>query len=82
MIVRNGILANNFNMLVKAFKDANPDLTHNISQKKVKQYYDRIKNKPDGDKLTLEKKVTNFTRKLSANVLLHNPFGTHLSEKV
>lgn len=46
------ITADNFNELVKAFKDANHNLTQDILQKKVKQHYDAIKNKSDVDKLT------------------------------
>ena len=33
------------NLLVKTFKQANPNLTHEKAQKRVKEYYDMIKNK-------------------------------------
>ena len=47
--------ANRFNLLVKTFKQANPNLTHEKAQKRVKEYYDTIKNKPDVEKLAREK---------------------------
>ena len=50
-------MADRFNLLVKTFKQANPNLTHEIAQKKVKMYYDTIKNKPDVEKLAREKKT-------------------------
>ena len=49
------IIANRFNLLVKTFKQANPNLTHEKAQKRVKEYYDTIKNKPDVEKLGQEK---------------------------
>lgn len=36
-------------------KDANPNFIHNISQKKVKQYYDTLKNTSDKSKLGRKK---------------------------
>ena len=39
------------NLLVKTFKQANPNLTHEKAQKRVKEYYDMIKNKLDVEKL-------------------------------
>ena len=50
-------LADRFNLLVKTFNQANPNLTHEKAQKRVKMYYDAIKNKPDVEKLTREKKT-------------------------
>ena len=50
-------MADRFNLLVKTFKQANPNLTHEKAQKKVKMYYDTIKNKPDVEKLAQEKKT-------------------------
>ena len=47
--------ANRFNLLVKTFKQANPNLTHEKAQKRVKEYYDTIKNKPNVEKLAREK---------------------------
>ena len=41
------IMADRFNLLVKTFKQANPNLTHEKVQKRIKEYYDTIKNKPD-----------------------------------
>ena len=48
-------MADRFNLLVKTFKQANPNLTHEKAQKRVKEYYDTIKNKPDVEKLAREK---------------------------
>ena len=39
------IMTDRFNLLVKTFKQANPNLTHEKAQKRVKDYYDTIKNK-------------------------------------
>ena len=50
-------MADRFNLLVKTFKQANPNLTHEKAQKRVKMYYDTIKNKPDVEKLAQEKKT-------------------------
>ena len=47
--------ANRFNLLVKTFKQANPNLTHKKTQKRVKEFYDTIKSKPDVEKLAREK---------------------------
>ena len=49
------IMADRFNLLVKTFKQANPNLTHEKAQKRIKEYYDTIKNKPDVEKLAREK---------------------------
>ena len=40
------IMADRFNLLVKTFKQANPNLTHEKAQKRVKEYHDTIKNNP------------------------------------
>ena len=48
-------MADRFNLLVKIFKQANPNLTHWKAEKRVKEYYDTIKNKPDVEKLAREK---------------------------
>ena len=48
------------NLLVKTFKQANPNLIHEKAQKRVKEYYDMIKNKPDVEKLV---KIGKFGRK-------------------
>ena len=40
---------------LKTFKQANPNLTREKAQKRVKEYYDTIKNKPDVEKLAWEK---------------------------
>ena len=43
-------------MLVKTFKQANPNLINEKAQKRVKEYYnDTIENKPDVEKLAREK---------------------------
>ena len=47
--------ANRFNLLVKTFKQANPNLTHEKAQKRDKECYDTIKNKPNVEKLAREK---------------------------
>ena len=47
--------ANRFNLLVKTFKQANANLAHKKTQKRVKEHYDTIKNKPDVEKLAQEK---------------------------
>ena len=47
--------ADRFNLSVKICKQANPNLTREKAQKRVKEFYDRIKNKPDVEKLALEK---------------------------
>ena len=52
------IMADRFNsylIVSKKFKQANTNLTHEKAQKRVKQYYDLIKNKPDVEKLAREK---------------------------
>ena len=49
------IMADRFNLLVKTFKQANPNLTHKKTQKRVKEFYDTIKSKPDVEKLAREK---------------------------
>ena len=56
------IIANRFNLLVKTFKQANPNLTQEKAQKRVKEYYDTIKNKPDVEKLGQEK-ITEWKHK-------------------
>ena len=48
-------MADRFNLLVKIFKQANPNLTHEKAQKRANEYYDTIKNKPDLEKLAREK---------------------------
>ena len=48
-------MADRFNLLVKIFKQANPNLTHEKAQKRANEYYDTIKNKPDVEKLAREK---------------------------
>ena len=48
-------MADRFNLLVKTFKQVNPNLTDEKEQKRVKKYYDTIKNKPDVEKLAREK---------------------------
>ena len=47
--------ADRFNLLVKIFKQANPNLTHKKAQKRTKEYYGTIKNKLDVKKLAREK---------------------------
>ena len=47
-------MTNRFNLFGKTFKQANPNLTHEKARKKVKEYYDTIKNKPDVEKLAQE----------------------------
>ena len=42
-------------LLVWIFKQSDPNLTHKKAQKRIKEYYDTIKNKPDVEKLALEK---------------------------
>ena len=54
--------ADRFNLLVKIFKQANPNLTREKAQKRVKEFYDRIKNKPDVEKLAQEK-ITEWKHK-------------------
>ena len=49
------IIADRFNLLVKTFKQADPNLTHEEAQKRVKEYHDTIKNKPEVEKLVREK---------------------------
>ena len=49
-----------FNLLVKTFKQANPNLTHEEAQKRVKEYYDTIKNKLDVEKLAREKTLQTY----------------------
>ena len=51
----------NFNKLVKAYKNANPEKTHDASQFIVKEYYDKIKHDPDVDKI-VEGKVAEWER--------------------
>ena len=52
--------ADRFNLLVKTFKQANPNLTHEKAQKRVKEYYDTIKNKLDVEKLAREKTLLTY----------------------
>ena len=46
---------NSYLIVSKKFKQANTNLTHEKVQKRVKEYYDPIKNKPDVGKLAREK---------------------------
>ena len=48
-----------FYLLVKIFKPSNPNLIHEKAQKRVKRYYDTIKNKHDVEKLA-RKKLTEW----------------------
>ena len=48
-------MVDRFNLLVKTFKQANPNLSHEKAQYRVKESYDTIKNKPDMEKLVREK---------------------------
>ena len=48
-------MADRFNLLVKTFKQVNPNLTDEKEQRKAKKYYDTIKDKPDVEKLAREK---------------------------
>ena len=67
------IIADRFKLLIKTFKQANPNLTHEKAQERVKEYYDTIKNKPDVEKLAREK-ITEWKdegiQKLQKNTLL------------
>ena len=47
---------------LKTFKQANPNLTREKAQKRVKEYYDTIKNKPDVENLAWEK-ITEWKRR-------------------
>ena len=49
------IMADGFDLLGKTFKQGNPNWTHEKAQKRVKEYFDTIKNKPDVEKLGREK---------------------------
>ena len=51
----------NFNKEVKAYKNANPEKTHDASQFIVKEYYDKIKHDPDVGKI-VEGKVAEWKR--------------------
>ena len=50
-----GILVDRLNLLLKTFKQADPNLTHEKAQERVKEYCDTIKNKPDVEKIAREK---------------------------
>ena len=57
------IMADRFNLLVKTFKQANPNLTQSTTHKRVKEYYGTIKNKLDVEKLAREK-ITEWKHKV------------------
>ena len=67
------IMGDRFNLLVKTFKQANPNLTQEKAPKTVKEYYDTIKTKSDVEKLVREK-INEWkhegTQKLQKNTLL------------
>ena len=66
-------MADRFNLLVWTFKQANPSLTHKKAQKRIKENYDTIKNKPDAVKLAREKitewKTWRYIQKRQKNTL-------------
>ena len=49
-----GILVDRLNLLLKTFKQADPNLTHEKAQERVKEYCDTIKNKSDVEKIAGE----------------------------
>ena len=63
------IMADRNNLLAKIFKQANPNLTYEKAQKRVKEYYDTIKNKPEVEKLAREKVTYFLSRKNQHQVL-------------
>ena len=56
--MREIIADNRFNLLVKTFKQANPNLTQEKAPKTVKEYYDTIKNKSDVETLVREMEMS------------------------
>ena len=52
------IMGDRFNLFVKTFKQANPNLTQEEAPKIVKEYYDTIKNKSDVEKLVREMEMS------------------------
>ena len=58
---------------LKTFKQANPNLTREKAQKRVKEYYDTIKNKPDVENLAWEK-ITEWKRRYTETSEKHITF--------
>ena len=54
------IMGDRFNLLVKTFKQANPNLTQEKAPKTVKEYYDTIKNKSDVETLVREMEMSEW----------------------